>query len=214
MISICAGIASAIVILADILHGRRQAMAIMGIVWPVTGLYGGPLALLAYFTIGRARNRAHASGPQRKLSFGQKVLIGTLHCGGGCTCGDLLAEGFLFFVPFVLWHSMLLGRWTIDFVFAFCAGIIFQYYAIRPMRHLPRVKILVEALKADSLSLISWQAGMYGWMAIAILGIYRRPLSPPEPLFWFMMQIAMMAGLITAYPINWWLLKKGIKSVM
>lgn len=29
-----------------------------------------------------------------------------------------------------------------------------------------------------------------------------------------MMQIAMFAGFLTAYPANWWLLKKGLKEAM
>ncbi len=33
-------------------------------------------------------------------------------------------------------------------------------------------------------------------------------------VFWFMMQIAMLFGFITAYPVNWWLLRKKIKEVM
>jgi hypothetical protein len=32
--------------------------------------------------------------------------------------------------------------------------------------------------------------------------------------FWFMMQIAMMFGFATAYPVNWWLIKSGIKEKM
>ncbi|MGL5398829.1 MAG: DUF4396 domain-containing protein [Plesiomonas shigelloides] len=28
------------------------------------------------------------------------------------------------------------------------------------------------------------------------------------------MQIAMVAGFFTAYPMNWWLVKKGIKHAM
>ncbi|WP_442879793.1 DUF4396 domain-containing protein, partial [Cetobacterium sp.] len=34
------------------------------------------------------------------------------------------------------------------------------------------------------------------------------------PEFWFMMQIAMCCGFLTAYPVNWWLVKKGIKMGM
>ena len=33
-------------------------------------------------------------------------------------------------------------------------------------------------------------------------------------MFWFMMQIAMAIGLVTAFPSNWWLIKKGIKEAM
>lgn len=29
-----------------------------------------------------------------------------------------------------------------------------------------------------------------------------------------MMQIAMMCGFLTAYPVNWWLIKTGIKERM
>jgi hypothetical protein len=32
--------------------------------------------------------------------------------------------------------------------------------------------------------------------------------------FWFMMQIAMLAGFVTAYPVNWWLIRRGIKEAM
>lgn len=34
------------------------------------------------------------------------------------------------------------------------------------------------------------------------------------PEFWVMMQIGMMAGFVTSYPVNWWLLRRGIKEVM
>jgi Domain of unknown function (DUF4396) len=32
--------------------------------------------------------------------------------------------------------------------------------------------------------------------------------------FWFMMQIAMICGFLTAYPVNWWLIQTGIKEKM
>jgi len=33
------------------------------------------------------------------------------------------------------------------------------------------------------------------------------------PEFWFMMQIAMIAGFLTSYPV-WWLVEAGIKERM
>ncbi len=42
-----------LIISADLLMGHAQKMWIMNIVWPVTALYAGPLALIAYYTIGR-----------------------------------------------------------------------------------------------------------------------------------------------------------------
>ncbi len=32
--------------------------------------------------------------------------------------------------------------------------------------------------------------------------------------FWFMMQIAMIFGFVTTYPVNWWLIRLGIKERM
>ena len=52
---------------------------------------------------------------------------------------------------------------------ALAFGIGFQYAAIRGMeRTLPRGEAIRRAAKADILSLTAWQAGMYGWMAVAI----------------------------------------------
>jgi Domain of unknown function (DUF4396) len=36
-------------------------------------------------------------------------------------------------------------------------------------------------------------------------------LPKAGPLFWFMMQVAMFLGFSTAFPINWWLVRRGIK---
>jgi hypothetical protein len=73
---------------------------------------------------------------------------------------------------------------------------------------------LREALKADTLSLTAWQIRMYGWMAVVVFATFGRELPKTGPVFWFMMQIAMFAGFITSYPVNWWLLRGGIKEAM
>jgi hypothetical protein len=62
--------------------------------------------------------------------------------------------------------------------------------------------------------LTAWQIGMYGCMAIVVFCIYRHDLPKTSPLFWFMMQIAMMAGFLTSYPVNWWLIRVRIKEAM
>jgi len=48
-VSIAAAILSALWIALDILRGHRQKMWIMDVVWPVTGLWAGPLGLWAYY---------------------------------------------------------------------------------------------------------------------------------------------------------------------
>jgi hypothetical protein len=97
---------------------------------------------------------------------------------------------------------------------AYIFGIVFQYFTIVPMRKLPPLKGIWAAVKADTFSLIAWQIGMYGWMAIATFLIFKHEIPKTSPVFWFMMQIAMLCGFVTAFPVNWWLVKSGMKEKM
>jgi hypothetical protein len=222
-IAIAVGVVCALVVLADIfLAGHRQHMWIMDVVWPLTALYSGPLGLWAYFSIGRlstheAMMAAKKSGeepPAKKKPFWQMTLVGATHCGAGCTLGDLIAEWFVFAVPVVLFGHKIFGGWLVDFVAAYVLGIVFQFFTIAPMRGLSFWPGVGAAIKADSASLTAWQVGMYGWMAIATFAIFGREIEQTSPVFWFMMQIGMLAGFLTAYPVNWWLLRAGLKEKM
>jgi len=195
----------ALLIVVDVATGRRQRMWIMNLVWPLTALYAGPLALWAYWRVGRK--------PVEK-PFWQQAALGATHCGSGCTLGDIVAEWFTFFVPVTLFGMSIFAAWAIDYVLAFAFGIAFQYFTIAPMRGLSPAEGLRAAIKADTLSLTAWQVGMYGWMAIAVFGIFGQELDKTGPVFWFMMQIAMLAGFATSYPVTWWLLKRGVKEPM
>ena len=86
------------------------------------------------------------------------------------------------------------------------------------MRGLSLLPGIWAAIKADTLSLTAWQIGMYGFMAIAYFAIFRTvfgvELKPNMVEFWFMMQIAMLCGFVTSYPVNWWLIRAGLKEKM
>ncbi|MHB2211474.1 DUF4396 domain-containing protein [Methylobacterium sp. CM6257] len=212
-----------------------QHMTVMNVVWPVSALFGTVVVVWAYFRYGRlatmeAHHYAKARGEKppnmTDTPFPAMVAKGALHCGSGWMLGDVAAEWLAFLVPAVAvwlgWHSLFGEKtyavWVLDFIFAFGLGIVFQYFAIVPMRGLSPGEGLVAALKADTLSLISWQVGMYGFMALTqfallpALGAPRAEVDTAE--FWFLMQIAMAAGFVTAYPVNWWLISVGIKERM
>ncbi|HVS93925.1 MAG TPA: DUF4396 domain-containing protein [Mucilaginibacter sp.] len=209
-LSIAVGVVCAIVVAIDVMM-HPQMMTVMNVVWPVTALYSGPLGLIAYYSLGRntGGKQQHDGSP-----MWQSVLKGALHCGSGCTLGDIVAAGVLLAVPLELWGSKLAADWTVEYVAAFVLGIIFQYYAIKPMKQLTPGQALIAALKADALSLTFWQIGMYGWMAVSNFLVFHQLLKASQPVFWLMMQIGMLCGLLTAYPVNWWLIKKGIKEKM
>ncbi len=73
---------------------------------------------------------------------------------------------------------------------------------------------LIDAIKADALSLVAFEVGMFGWMAVAALLLLDGEPAVSGPVFWFMMQIAMMLGFATAYPANWLLVRRGIKHAL
>ena len=146
----------------------------------------------------------------------QSVVLSTLHCGAGCTLADIVGEWFLFFVPVAIGGSILAGTWVVDYLLALAFGIGFQYAAIRGMeRTLPRGEAIRRAAKADILSLTAWQAGMYGWMAVAIFALNDGEAMPRTSfVFWFSMQVAMACGFLVALPVNILLIRAGIKKGM
>ncbi len=221
-IGVAMGVISALAIAIDILVGNRQHMWIMNLVWPLTALYSGPVGVWAYYRVGRAMTEtalraAKASGaklPSHDRPLAPAAALAATHCGAGCCLGDVVAESIAVVAPITLFGAAIFGTWALDYVAAFVFGIGFQYYTIKPMRQLSARDALIAALKADTASLTAWQVGMYGWMAIATFIIFGHELDKATPIFWFMMQIAMLAGFLTSWPINAWLLTKGWKERM
>ena len=165
--------------------------------------------------------------PHKQLTpFPAKVGKGATHCGAGCTLGDITAEWLVFFVPAIavwfgyesLFAEKIYAVWIVDYILAFLIGVGFQYATIVPMRGLSPGRGLIEAIKADTLSLTSWQIGMYGFMALAHFWIFGSILGVKLEVnmveFWAAMQIAMICGFLTSYPVNWWLIRKDIREAM
>jgi hypothetical protein len=57
---------------------------------------------------------------------------------------------------------------------------------------------------------------MVGMIPTMVILMYRLPGSdnPTNPTFWGIMSLATMAGMVTAYPINSWMVARGIKHGM
>jgi hypothetical protein len=204
----------AVVILIDILSGRAQHMAIMNAVWPITALYLGIIGLWAYGRMGRAPSSKTEENKSPQKPFWQSVFVGATHCGAGCSLGDVLAEWVVFAGGATLAGSTMYADFVWDFVAAYLLGIAFQYFSIAPMRHLSFAEGIKEAIKADTVSLVAFEIGMFVWMGLTNKVFFSSPLHPDSVVYWFMMQIAMVVGFLTTYPANWLLIRKGIKTAM
>lgn len=187
-----------LIIVVDLLR-HPQHMWIMNVVLARYGLVwvglGSAWIVWQYFRYGRLAERrlAHEAmqkgeePPNRKLTpFAVMVANGTLHCGSGCTLGDITAESLMIAFPAIvasfgykgIFSDQIFARWIVDYIFAYGFGIIFQYFTIAPMRGLSLGNGILAAIKADTFSLTAWQFGMYGFMAIAQFVVFHVGFGP------------------------------------
>ncbi|GAB3918009.1 membrane protein [Microlunatus endophyticus] len=243
-ISLIAAFASAAYILYDIYINRyRQKMTIMEVVYPTTALYLGPAAVWFYRKYGRRKSTKlttrHPERPdersgghnrhQHHTGSGETSLSGeeglprvswdqtaeaVTHCGAGCTLGDIVAEWSVLALGITIAGTALYADIVFDFVLAWLLGIIFQYFTIVPMRELRPLQGIKEAIKADTLSIIAFQIGLFAGMIIYQLFLFSNPLPKTTATYWFLMQLSMTLGFFTAYPVNRWLIRRGVKEAM
>ena len=101
-----------------------------------------------------------------------------------------------------------------DFVWAWALGIGFQYFSIVPMRSMGRLQGIWAAIKADTLSILAFQAGLFAGMASCQELIFPPGLPKTTASYWMMMQFAMILGFFTAWPVNSWIIHIGVKEKM
>jgi hypothetical protein len=201
-------------------RGYRQRMPIMEAVWPVSALYLGPFAVWGYRRYGRPSSERWLAEHQRESPPDKPrwatVAVGVSHCGAGCTLGDIVAEFGVFWLGLSVAGTALWFEYIGDYVLALLLGLLFQYFAIAPMRGLGLREGLIAAAKADVLSLTAFEIGLFGWMALMAFVFFPAPhhLHPDSPTYWFLMQVGMAIGFLTAYPVNVWLIRTGVKEAM
>jgi Domain of unknown function (DUF4396) len=144
------------------------------------------------------------------------MAIEVSHCGSGCALGDVISEFAIFGLGLTIAGVTLGAEYAGDYIFALAFGIIFQYFAIAPMRGLGVKDGLIAAAKADFISLTAFEVGLFGWMAIMTFVLFPAPhqLMPGSAAFWLLMQVGMMIGFAASWPANVWLVKRGIKVPM
>jgi hypothetical protein len=195
-----------------------QKTWVMSLVWPITALYLGPFAIWLYrrtlpeMSECASHDQARTGESDRPDSL--QVMVAASHCGAGCTLGDIIGETS---VPLLglIFAGEFGSKLIVDFAVAFIFGIAFQYFTIVPMRGLSFSKGIRAAVRADTISILMFEIGMFGWMALSYFVFFPSPhLEPSQLTFWFMMQVAMIAGYLTSLPANAWLIRKGWKEKM
>jgi hypothetical protein len=139
----------------------------------------------------------------------RQVLGSTMHCVAGDGIGILAGAAIASYLT--------LSR-PVDIALEYGLGFgfgwtIFQSLFMRDMAGGSYRRSLASTFIPEFLSMNFLMAGM---MPIASLGraAVGGKSSPLTPEFWFVMSIALLTGFVVAYPINWWLVAKGLKHGM
>jgi hypothetical protein len=113
------------------------------------------------------------------------VLVGVSHCGAGCVLGDIVGEWLVYGTNATINGQMIWPALLIDYAFALLFGIALQYFSIAPMSGEYGPKTVWRALKADILSLTSFEVGAFGWMIIYQVAIFDYHLEMTTWLYWW-----------------------------
>jgi len=139
----------------------------------------------------------------------RQVLGSTMHCVAGDGIGILAGAALA---------SVLTLSRPVDIALEYGLGFgfgwtIFQALFMRDMAGGSYRRSLASTFLPEFLSMNFLMAGM---MPIASLGriAVGGNFSPLTPEFWFVMSMALLAGFIVAYPINWWMVANGLKHGM
>ncbi len=127
----------------------------------------------------------------------------TLHCLTGCVIGEVAGLLIGVSLGFSVWATMGLATF-LAYISGFTLGVI-------PVMRREHVSFTV-ALRAiwigEAVSIGVMEIAM-NWVDYAIGGA--QAPSVFVPIFWIGLLVAIPAGFLAAWPVNWWLLKRNLK---
>ncbi|MDQ6621849.1 MAG: DUF4396 domain-containing protein [Pseudomonadota bacterium] len=170
-------------------------------------VYTGPIGAFLY-VLG-CREPLPKSHERYVTARWRQTLGSTIHCvagdGIGILAGAVLGSLILMSTPLEV---------VLEYVLGFGFGwTIFQALFMKDMAGGSYGKALRTAFLPEFLSMNWLMAAM---VPVATLFRTRFPEAhhPSNPAFWFAMSMALLAGFVAAYPINWWLVSRHLKHGM
>ena len=170
-------------------------------------LYTGPIGAFLY-VLG-CREPLDLMHERYVAARWRQVLGSTMHCVAGDGLGILVGA--------VIGATLAL-TFPVDVVIEYALGFgfgwtIFQALFMRDMAGGSYRRALANTFLPEFVSMNVLMAAMMPVAALGRILVGGMP-SPLTPEFWFVMSMALLAGFIAAYPINWWLVARGLKHGM
>ena len=169
--------------------------------------FAGPLG--AFFYVLGCREPLPGTHEQYVSATWRQVLGSAMHCAAGDGLG-ILAGAVL---ASLLDTSMAVDI-AIEYVFGFGFGwAFFQAFAMRDMAGGNYIKSLKMTFIPELFSMNLLMVGMLLLSKFWMSGVDGAG-NPAVPAFWFIMSMSLVAGFLFAYPMNWWLVTRGLKHGM
>ena len=150
---------------------------------------------------GSQHEHAHHHGGSNPLITSAQA---TLHCLTGCVIGEVAGLAIGVTLGIGVWPTIILAT-TLAYISGFTLGLL------PVMRR--QNKTFLQALK------LIWigEAISIGVMEIAMNGADymmggMQAGSVLSPMFWIGIAVAVPAGFLAAWPVNWWLLSRDLKK--
>lgn len=170
-------------------HGHRQPTKTLDVVWPASALYLGPIAALLYRRWGRPRSTPTTAA-------------------GGLAGGAASALAHLVGVPLVVLTGLQIAGidlWPMILVIAVIAiALLATFEAVAGKR-------VAAAFALAAMTVLAFDIGMGGWMLL--LHFTENMPSASHIAFWFLMQLGVVLGTLTALPVVRWLTSREPSAV-
>ena len=131
----------------------------------------------------------------------------TIHCVAGDATGIILAAAVTAVLGLPMWIDLI-----VEYVAGFAFGLfIFQALFMKQVMGGSYFANVRRSFIPELISMNAMMAAMAPVMTFLMMGRDMRAMEPWEPLFWFVMSLAVTAGYAVAYPFNVWLVQKQLK---
>lgn len=171
-------------------------------------LYMGPIGLLMYVLADKEpRPGEHEEfiKPLWKQGVGS-----TIHCVAGDATGIILAAAVTATLGLPMWIDLI-----VEYAAGFAFGLfIFQSLFMKNMMGGSYWENVRKSFMPESISMNLMMAAMAPVMSFLMMGRDMRAMDPSHLLYWGVMSAGVIVGFATAYPVNYWMVAKGLKHGM
>ena len=176
--------------------------------WLLVTLYLGPIALTLY--VLSCKEPFPGTHERFIQPLWKQSLGSTIHCVAGDATGIIVAATVTGLIGLPM---------GIDLVIEYAAGFgfglfIFQALFMKDMMGGSYRAALRHSIVPEWLSMNFMMAGMFPTMVVLMMGRDMRAMEPTQLTFWGAMSAAVLVGLAVAYPVNVWMVDKGLKHGM